>query len=206
MTDLPINVAAQKFSNLEVSKSPTYTSLNVPVDYVPLTAEGILFFCQSRLHEMDKSIRTKMAGQEKLVALQSEIGEIQSALRAANVKGDGDKVAFDDKATVDKLFIMFDSAIAHATECGNDSAAKMLKNMKEKLRPEGGDNLVDPTEVKDICSTLDKASGACATGAELSMIELQSIVSKRATTLQLTTGLMSSINEAAKSIAANMGR
>ena len=43
-------------------------------------------------------------------------------------------------------------------------------------------------------------------GAEVSMIELQSQVSKRATTLQLTTGMMQSMNSDAKLVAGNIGR
>lgn len=42
-------------------------------------------------------------------------------------------------------------------------------------------------------------------GAEVSMIELQSVVSKRATALQLTTNMMASINDGTKSIADNIG-
>jgi hypothetical protein len=56
-------------------------------------------------------------------------------------------------------------------------------------------------------AALDKVSGGGVwNGAELSMIELQSLVSKRATALQLTTGMMRSIHDSTKGIAGNIGR
>lgn len=42
-------------------------------------------------------------------------------------------------------------------------------------------------------------------GAELSMVELQSLVSKRATALQLMTGMQQSLNDSAKTVAGNIG-
>ena len=54
--------------------------------------------------------------------------------------------------------------------------------------------------------TLDQVTGGFHSGAESSMIELQSLVSRRSTALQLTTGMMNAINEGTKRIAGNIGR
>lgn len=56
--------------------------------------------------------------------------------------------------------------------------------------------------------TMRRPSGSTGarSGAELSMIELQSLTAKRATALQLTTGMMNSINSSTKTIAGNIGR
>ena len=48
-------------------------------------------------------------------------------------------------------------------------------------------------------------SASVGSGSELSMINLQSVVSNRATVLQLTTGLMQAVNDATKTIAGNIG-
>lgn len=47
---------------------------------------------------------------------------------------------------------------------------------------------------------------AARDSAEVSIIEQQNLVSRRATTLQLTTGMMHSTNSAAKLVAGNIGR
>jgi hypothetical protein len=53
---------------------------------------------------------------------------------------------------------------------------------------------------------LDTVSGGFQHGAEVSMVQLQSLVSQRATALQLTTGMMRSINDSTKTVAGNIGR
>lgn len=177
-----------------------------PADYVPLSPELLLLFCQSRLQEMDTAIQKKMTGQNDLVALQDSVGRIQSMLKAGDgqVNGD-DRIAFDNPAVVDKVSLEIDAAIAAAKVTGNSTVVKNLEDVKLKLHA-GDDGQVNKEEVKDLSTMLDNALSSCRSGAELSMIELQSLVSKRATQLQLTTGLMSSLNEGSKSIAANIGR
>ena len=53
---------------------------------------------------------------------------------------------------------------------------------------------------------LDTVSGGFQRDAEVAMIQLQSLVSKRATALQLTTGMMRSINDSTNTVAGNIGR
>jgi hypothetical protein len=45
-----------------------------------------------------------------------------------------------------------------------------------------------------------------STGSEMSMIQLQSTVSQRGTTLQLTGNMIRSINDSSKTVAGNIGR
>jgi hypothetical protein len=59
--------------------------------------------------------------------------------------------------------------------------------------------------IGDLKAVIQEASKN-RSGAELNMIEIQSLVSKRATALQLTTNMMNGINESQKSIAGNIGR
>ena len=183
-----------------------HASIAPPDDYVPLTAEGLLLFCQARLQEFDTDIQKKMNGQKGLVGLQKSIGELQSMLKAGDGKANGnDKVAFDNSDVVKAVDAKITELINEAKANGNEDLAKTLKGVSTELRT-GGDNMVTKDEIKEMCTTLDNALASVRSGAELSMIDLQSLVSKRATTLQLTTGMMNSINEGQKSIAANIGR
>lgn len=178
-----------------------------PEDYVPLTADSLFVFCQTRLQAMDKSIALKMAGQKGLIALQSQIGFIQTSLKAPG-KGGGGDTAFNDTDKVKDISDQLDAAIKVADDTGNGTTAETLRKVKATLHqgPNGGDNLVSKDELKDMSTMLDNASSDARSGAEVSMIELQSLVSQRATALQLTMGMMNSINEGSKSIAANIGR
>lgn len=168
-----------------------------PVDYVPLTAEGLLLFCQSRLRELDDAIQRKMAGQTELVALQSMVGEVSSCLKEQNG-------GVTTQEQHDRAVGLVDAAIAKAEACGQNMAVESLQSVRRRLTE--GDFQSAPDEVKDMSNMLDTALSSCRSSAEVSMIELQSLVSKRATQLQLTTGMMNSIDEAPKAIAANIGR
>jgi hypothetical protein len=175
-------------------------------EYTPLTPESLLFFCQSKLKEMDKAISLKMAGQKNFVALQGEITKIQGDLKSLQKQEGADKdVAFDDPVARQNLDKELDTAIQHAQESGDTTLAASLIKVKAVLDG-GGDDKVLIGEIKEMNSMLDGCSASCRSGAEVSMIELQSLVSQRATALQLTTGMMNSINEGTKSIAANIGR
>jgi hypothetical protein len=65
---------------------------------------------------------------------------------------------------------------------------------------------VTADEVKSMCTSIEDSQSALRSNAEMNMIEMQSLVAKRATALQLTTGMMNSINEGMKAIAGNIGR
>lgn len=173
----------------------------VPSDYVPLTPEGLLLFCQSKLRSMDEAIGKKMAGQEALVKTQQDVTNIQIAIKEAN-SGQG----FADEKIVINITKMIDEAIGSARARGDDPALiKNLTAVRNKLNA-GGDGTVTPDEAKEMGTMLDSTLAACRSGAELSMIDLQSLVARRATALQLVTGMMNSLNEGSKAIAGNIGR
>lgn len=173
-------------------------------DYVPLSPEGLLIFCQTQLRAIDENIQKKMNGQQNLVALEGQLSVIQSQLKdLASGKPDG--TAFNDPNAIKALDEKFVIAISNANASGNKELAANLQHAQDILHAHG-DNEVSKDEVKDICNILDSSTSSLRSGAELSMIELQSLVSKRATQLQLTTGMMNSIDEGAKAIAGNVGR
>lgn len=188
-----------KPSGTQSSTATQRATVAPPDDYVHLTAEGLLLFCQSRLRELDDAIAAKMKGQEDLVAMQSMVGKIESSLKAGGTAG------FNDQQKVDEVSTMIDAAIVEAGKCGDNTLVANLQSVQHKLH-DGKNAEVSPDELKDMSSMLDNALSSCRSSAEVSMIELQSLVSKRATQLQLTTGMMNSIDEAPKAIAANIGR
>lgn len=172
--------------------------------YTPLTPEGILAFCSSQLQGMDTAIQKNMNKQSSLVKLQDQVAGIQNALKAhASGTGKESDYAFNDQAAVDGVTAKIDAAIGSAKEAGNNQLVADLEAVKVKLR-DGEDGSVSFGEVKDMSQMLDNANAACRSGAELNMIELQALISKRSTALQLITGMMNNINEIAKTIAGNI--
>jgi hypothetical protein len=175
-----------------------------PSDYAALTPDSLLFFCQSRLKSMDEAIDQKMHRQQSFVALQGTVTAAQAKLKEYGKGGADADVAFAGPDKINEVTSLLDNAIATATDCGDKELAKSLEGVKDKLR--AGDDNVLVGEVKDMNTMLDSALSACRSTAEVSMIEMQSLISQRATALQLTTGMMNSLNEGMKSIAGNVGR
>jgi NDP-sugar pyrophosphorylase family protein len=98
-------------------------------------------------------------------------------------------------------------AIQRAEDAGDTGTAEKLKKVLSTLTNDRSDDfLVINSEGKSMLSAIDGAVNDSRSGAELNMIEIQSLVSKRATALQLTTSMLNSINESAKGIAGNIGR
>ncbi len=181
-----------------------------PDGYVPLTPEGLLIFCQTRLRDLDTAIHAKMQKQNDKVALQDAVSQIQAAIVAGDGKVNGDSaVAYDNEKTVADISAQIDKAVTLAQSQGDTGMAASLESVKAVLQRGKGettDGFVTKDEVKEMSKTLESALSASHSGAEISMIELQSLVSQRSTSLQLTTGMMNSVNEGTKSVAGNIGR
>lgn len=183
------------------------TKAAAPPDFVSLTPEGLLIFCQSQLRDLDEQIQTKMSDQQNLVNLQSDVTAIQNAIsgetKGATVGGDAKNFAFNDKPRVDEISGMIEAASKRAESMGDHKLVENLAAVMQKLT-EGDNGSVSRDEVKEMTSMLDSSLAACRGSAEMRMISLQSLISKRATGLQLITGMMSSLNESLKAIAGNI--
>jgi hypothetical protein len=204
MSDSPL--AVKGTSHMTQSGTVGKQSLSVmPGDYTALTPESLLLFCQQRLKTMDEAIGLKMAGQKSLVALQSKVSEIQATLKEYNAVGGDNEGAFNDKDKIKAVDEKLDAAITLAQACGDNDLVKILDSVRAKLHG-GKDNLVNIGEIKDMTSMLDNALSTCRGSAEVSMIEMQSLISQRGQIIQLTTNMMNVVNESTKAIISNYGR
>lgn len=208
----PINANAAYSDTMTAHASAAgHAALTGYRGYVPLSPEGLLFFCQSQLRTLDDSIQKQMVGQSGLVALEAKVNEVEGTLKGLGAGGNSgdDKIAFDDPDKVKQVDDKLNEAIDAATQAGDGDLADRLKNVKTMLhagKDGQTDNKVTKEDIKEMCSALDTATANCRSGAEINMIGLQSLISKRATMLQLTTGMMNSMNEGSKNIAGNVGR
>jgi hypothetical protein len=168
-----------------------------------LSPEGLMIFCQTQLRDLDEKIQGGMASQKKMVDLQNKIGVLKSDLAHVGLVGEAHITMSQEQK--DSLNGKFDEAYAMAQSLGNQEAMTAIKNAKDAFNL-GGDLEAGEKETKVIMDALDSAAGSARSGAELQMIELQGLMSKRATALQLTTNMLNSMNESLKNIAGNVGR
>jgi hypothetical protein len=182
----------------------TPQALSAPPDYVPLTPEGLLVYCQQQLQLIDHDIQDKMDGQNALVVAQNKTTDFENALKSMTPNGVG-VTAINDPKQLQTLNTSLDEAISAAKAANNTDLSDALGKVKGVLNGDNNDSLVTSDEVKQMNSMLDSALTASHSTTDTAMIALQADVSKRATVLQLTTGMMNSMDDASKAIAGNIG-
>ena len=182
-------------------------------DYVPLTVESLLVFCQTRLRDLDTQIHSSLVDQQSRCALQKSVGELKSFLAgqaSVGMMNEGTKETDAGKLEAAQKVVnegnaLFDEAIEQATKQKNFGLANALKDQKAEWN-KGNDPHVTKDELQGINKGVDMMLNDLSSANELQMIGLQSLISKRATALQLTTNMLNTLNESQKTIAGNVGR
>ena len=192
--------------NADMQINAVRTAVAARDEYIPLTMDTVLAYCAKRLREMDTGIQEKMDKQNSFNALSQACGDIKGILQNEGKNGAGE-TAFDDSNIVANANGALDRAIKLAKESGNMGVAQNLEDVKIKLNAgPPGDFKVGNDELTVMNTLLDHAAGTAHTSAENGMIELQADMGKRATIIQMSTGMMNSINESLKAVAGNIGR
>jgi Na+/phosphate symporter len=153
-----------------------------------LTPESLLVYCRSRLHELDATIQDRFDKENKTVELQKKLGAIKSYIAKAAEDGVSDGEHGDIANMVDA---------AKALTNDPDLTAQLQALADGSIGADAKKGAALGQNIDDICKDL-------GSGRELAMVELQSIVSQRQTALQLTTNLLSAVNESARNITNNI--
>lgn len=206
-------------------------SAAAPISGGQLTPEGMMLYCASQMRFLDEGIAQHMAKQQQahsiaglLNDLKTELGKSSMDGNDANAKGrvlDAFDAAFKalppgDTAMRDKLNDAFHEFVTDAY-CHDDHALgnsynlgymgpdqRAALNEQASLNLEG--NRVSGDDLKRYSTAIDALSTDLGKGAELDMINLQSLVSQRQMAVQLTTQIISKINDGYMAIAGQIGK
>jgi len=166
-----------------------------PPEFV--TPESLLVYCQTRLRDLDGRIQEKFAAEQKAVNDQKALADLKLKMGKYSSNGaNGDDAMNEMKDSIQHAIdVVSDpetkAALGNMLDAVNNNASKSYS--KEEIKS----LFIDPSE---------EAAKNLSQGRELSMIDLQSVVSQRQTALQLTTNLLNSVSESTKAITANMGK
>lgn len=200
-----------------------------------LSPETLLLYCASQLNALDSEIQSRMAKQQSARDSQRGLNELKATLGTGEITGDKYaqkekilakmKEAYDklppgdpNRKTLDDLFNEFAD-----TACTNDRHvfARSLSTYSgpddPKLREladtpdfdqkdQHMSNLVSTDELKKLNTDIDGMINDISKGAELEMINLQSLVSQRQMAVQLATGMLNKLNETALGVVNNVGK
>jgi hypothetical protein len=206
-------------SNRSVLSGPSPTAL---------TAEGLMFYLQTRLTGLDDQINAVFDKQKRIEAIRKELGKFQAALAGLKEENGphyefkhpqasaADVMAWSDGKIPDKV-----PAVAMADyERVMMEALVALKSLDKELATELGkvlwnDNVTmigglngsyKGEEVKRLKEVVNNYTKQLESSAQMEMIGLQSLMSNRQTAIQLSTNLISSLNKSTEQIVANVGR
>lgn len=191
------NLAA-RLNNMGVS----LPSLGGPVKDEPLTPETLIVYCQTRLKNLDTQINEKLREQRSNIRAVESLNNAQSAISGCMKDIDGDGKYKISKDQAQEAVNALDRALADPNVTGEDR--KNLESARASFEPltQAGGSLPKDT-VKAASDNVDRMVKDRNSTAELNMIGVQSLMSQRQTAIQLTTNMMSAINDSLKSIAAN---
>ena len=199
----------------------------LPVDEPwSLTPESLLSYCAAQLRNMDGDIAARMRGQQSSRAAQNKLNEIREFLKnydtGAGIGADdelappkvlqGLKDAYDllpegspQREEIESLFNRFRNTCcmngaSESVSLKHYTAAQIAADGKRQ----GANNNADQKEIQSFLSSLTDISGSITKNTELDMINLQSLISQRGMAIQLTTNMMSKLNESLFSVVANL--
>ncbi len=187
-----------------------------------LTPDALMAYCQARLGSIDGQMRTSFADQQAHSTESQDIQQVLATLQthAAGVS-DSTSCATMETAMAN-LIGQLKAADPGSTELptiqqtynnmvysgtGPTAANAYIDSDKYPPQPSGpqGDNVISADEMTSYVSALQGAVSDLNSGAELQMIQLQSLMSQRQTAISLTTNLVQSLGDQANKIADNIG-
>lgn len=196
---------------------------------VMLSPESLIYFCATQLRALDGQITKRVVEQQNAREAQGTLGQLQDLYNHLKPTGVGQ----DDAATKQRILQYYKEAYDKAppgqrdriqesfnafrkSACYNDSDkayvslanydAKQIDADIKNCNDADNHNFTSGDEVdlrlKEINGIVDDVNK----GAELEMTNLQTLVSQRQMAVQLTTNLISKVNESMQSIVANTGK
>jgi hypothetical protein len=183
-----------------------------------LTPEALMIYLQTRLGGLDEQINLMFKKQQNMNRIRQDLNAIQKALQSlkndpADKNAQGSKHPDATKNGKPDLSLCADyerqilQAIADIKELDPALGARLEAELGKEgfiLHDLNGQYLT--SEVKNTIDYLNTEVSRLESSAQLEMIQLQSLMSNRQTAIQLSTNLISALNESTKSIAGNIGR
>ncbi len=161
-----------------------------------LSVDSLLLYIQTRLRGLDGDIKKILGQQKSSVELRKVLGEARAAIDGAGSKGDG------GKNLISSVTVNIDAAIDLAKSRGDTAMVSQLQDIRTVVH-NAGDDIFNPEERVEVGEKLKSLEDGLSGNAELDMIEVQSLMGQRSTSVQLATSMLASMNESFKAIVQN---
>lgn len=198
MTVTPATMNQLGISRTSMAQIPATPDMSM------LTPESLLAYCRAQMDHFDGEIKSKMADQQSKQAGLSGVRDVMSWITSESGDGltEADVVAAKGRlANLQKQNGVRSSEyqkIQHAIDKLDRAMAMAKEDGQDVVSAEATRSAVT-TELESIVQDTNAQS-------EMTMIQLQSVLAKRQSVLQLTTNMMAAMNDQLKAIAQNVGR
>ncbi len=199
---IPLNSALIGQTKFAIEGSDLHTT-KFEKDFIPLSIDELILQCQQTMEKLDGQIRGKMSDQKERNDSLAALGKLSDLVSTCPTVPAG---AGPDAAKVSNDLLAMKDANGASIDSKLDELARNhpeLKDTIDAVRANVKDGLT-AEEAKACGRAIDNASDSLRNDNETSMISLQSLVSKRSQALQMTSNLVNSMNESAKSVVQNI--
>jgi hypothetical protein len=163
-----------------------------------LTPQALMAYCENRLGSIDSQADAIFTRQQ---ASNSQLTALNNLTEAINQFPNG----FNDSTDLDTLNAAYKTAIAAVGGPSTEIGAKLSADQVTILN-KGGDTLVVTSEIQTMVNNAKDYGSELNANAQLDMIQLESLMSDRQQTIQITTNLVQNLGDQGNAIATNIGK
>jgi hypothetical protein len=188
----------------KLGEPPPEKGTKAMVDGTNLTPDALLYYCEARLDGLDTQMQGIMDQQETSNADEQHLKDAIDALDQYS-SGGGDPQALIQTIQGDVSQIQDPATQAKMQDLVND----MQNNLKSfSVSQQNAPEYLPFTssQIQAWTDTVKNVDSDLSSGAELNMIQLQSLMSERQVATQLTTNLVQSLGDELNKIVDNVGR
>jgi len=182
--------------------SPVQSSYDQGAEVQSLTGEALLMYCQARMGDLDNEINMRMGDQKAALDRRQAIQSVEVELKKYGDNGPQTQEQWDACeaaiSAAQKLLPPGDPGIAALEKFRFDIEHQYCRDIAPNPHyPHDG-------EWKGTLDGLTKMADDIKGGAEIEMLQLQQLMSQRQTAVQLTTNMMSKLDQTQDSIVKNV--
>lgn len=174
---------------------------------VSLSPDALMTYCETRLNSLDSQMQGIFDQQQKNATETTDLSAIASTLN--QLPGPNSKsppTVNITAAQINQLQAEYTQAIKDAGGQNTQLGASLAKDAATLPAAGSGDTTISADTASQLTQSLKNYTGDLNSNSEMTMINLQSLMSQRQTAVQLTTNLVQSLGEQASDIAKNIGQ
>jgi hypothetical protein len=212
-----LGAAALAAANANASDGTTDVDAPSDVDAPPatmplstsLSPQALMAYCEAQLDSLDTQMNTIFSQEQKNNQLTSVVNNLASTLNDIPAPSGTNTTTPLLPSTSEEVTAAYQTAINQANELGDTALADSLTTDQAAWAADvsaSGGNCISATDMSQLTTNLKNYVSDLNSDSQLTMINLQQLMSQRETAVQLTTNLVQSLGDQANDVAKNIGQ